>query len=970
MDFAPYQDVYANLVASAVWAVGTRLVGATSEAPYTDRERVADIFSEAREAAARLAAPERISDDIGGERLRAFLLSAEARDIAMGVCLAQAVESEELRETLRRRFVATMSWFTRLPESQLRGDANRLVAAIESAMKAAATALGELKGGRTNEGPTLQLIAAEAANAAVASTALIDGPSAPGFDAVFEFEQRYRRAVRAVYGRIEPPNHEGSTLAVEDLYVDPRFVFGRRSWLPDSETDADDVIAGIHRTVVLGNPGAGKSSFARATCYRISAVPSDDAEAWAATPFLVTLKDYAARKSQAGVSIVGFIRSQASSSFQVDPPENAIEYLLNSGRALVVFDGLDELTDTHSRRAIRDDVDAFAELYPFTRILVTSRERGYQEAPLDDRRFVKTRILDFDGSQTREYVYRWFGVTRHLSGAELDDVVDAFLEESDSAGDLVTNPLMLALMCSIYKRRNSLPRSRAAIYEQCAETLFDRWDRSRRIPVERPTEGHLIPLLQYIAHWIFESEQLQAGVTAHELTNHSEQYFLEEVTRDPIEAREMAKQFVEFCHGRGWVLVAVDRNTEDDELYEFAHRTFLEFFTAGWYAGSDCTTEELANLLLDHVAHGEWEMIASLAIQLRNRAARNSATDVLRLAVDRGSREGPVEAANILALIARVYEFHTPRSDISERVGALVLETHVELMLAAEEVAQRHRGISDVLWGLRRAQDASAHIIAGMLRAACEPEAWAFTTADNLNHAYAVCADYFLYNAFDEDELLVANEYWDLQSETLLLRARESEQLAVTLHASGRYPTERLIADFGVDWALDSMVHSYTGISVAAYTEHLLAHATSPGETSWNPQDLDVDLRLLGSALAAKPLPWIDPYVPSFVWFLTREIPDRARADDLSPDAFAALIVCAMLCQAQLTAKGLANLDQHLDARTDTLSKAWRAIRSGDRIEIDGASNELVALATLAQDDPSALVGAIVAEEDETDETA
>ena len=69
------------------------------------------------------------------------------------------------------------------------------------------------------------------------------------------------------------------------------------------------------------------------------------------TPFLVILRDHASQKQQEPCSILEFINDNIKADYQITSfPSDAVEYLLLSGRAVVIFDGLDELTNTSDRQ--------------------------------------------------------------------------------------------------------------------------------------------------------------------------------------------------------------------------------------------------------------------------------------------------------------------------------------------------------------------------------------------------------------------------------------------------------------------------------------------------------------------------------------------------------------------------------------------------------------------------------------------
>jgi len=56
-----------------------------------------------------------------------------------------------------------------------------------------------------------------------------------------------------------------------------------------------------------------------------------------------------------------------------------VDLLLLTGRAVVIFDGLDELLDTSRRADVTTRVERFCAEYPLAPVLVTSRQVGYDQ---------------------------------------------------------------------------------------------------------------------------------------------------------------------------------------------------------------------------------------------------------------------------------------------------------------------------------------------------------------------------------------------------------------------------------------------------------------------------------------------------------------------------------------------------------------------------------------------------------------
>ena len=262
----------------------------------------------------------------------------------------------------------------------------------------------------------------------------------------------------------------------------------------------------VDRTVVLGDPGAGKTTLGNriATDALAGREFVNRAESSPSVPFIVTLREFV--DPSRSTSFVEYIERLAEDSFQAKPPPGLIEFFfLLWPMDLVIFDGLDELLDTSLRRKVVQAVEAFTNAYTNTPTLVTARQVGYELAPLDAATFTALQIQPFDQNDVKRYVDSWFLLDESVpSTSERRAVADRFLTSSDTVRDLRSNPLLLALLCNLFKATGyqDMPRSRPAILEKCSLVLFDRWDRHRGIG-DIDFERDFEPIVAFIAFTIF-----------------------------------------------------------------------------------------------------------------------------------------------------------------------------------------------------------------------------------------------------------------------------------------------------------------------------------------------------------------------------------------------------------------------------------------------------------------------------------
>ncbi|WP_051870287.1 NACHT domain-containing protein, partial [Streptomyces resistomycificus] len=362
-------------------------------------------------------------------------------------------------------------------------------------------------------------------------------------------------------------------------------------------------------------------------------------------PFLVLLRDFAADAEKR--SVVDHIEARLEALYQCPAPPGAVDRLLLSGAASVVFDGLDELVDSTRRREVTEIVELFCAKYPLAPVLVTSRIVGYNEARLDDRYFECYRLGPFGPDRTKEYVEKWFA-QEEGTREEAELSARSFLAESAGLTDLRANPLMLALMCILYRGTGSVPRSRPEVYEQCASLLFHKWDVRRRIHVELSMARLVEPALRHIAFWLFTRGADAPAVTERELVGGVVEFLdgrgYEELSLIHIDS---------FCRGRAWVFSEVGTTARGEGLYTFTHRTFLEYFAAAQLAGTSDTPEILARRLAPKAARQEWDIVGQLAVQIKERTTVDGAARVFAALLGERRQRSAGGRGNVLAFLAR-----------------------------------------------------------------------------------------------------------------------------------------------------------------------------------------------------------------------------------------------------------------------------------------------------------------------------
>ncbi|MGW0594479.1 NACHT domain-containing protein [Streptosporangium sp. NPDC002607] len=381
------------------------------------------------------------------------------------------------------------------------------------------------------------------------------------------------------------------------------------------------------RYVLIGNPGAGKSTFIRHLMFRCS---TDEGEFADIAPMIFELKNYPFENLRPFPELIA---ERIRAVDHVDIDGSMIGDLLTVGGAIVVFDGLDEVIDLSQRRQVVDAIESFCRRYPLTRLVVTSREEGYVGAKFNSSLFSIHRIPDFSEIQVEEYSERWFSLASAPGEEPPPRLVQNFLRDSAHASDLRSNPLMLSLLCMLYKYEGYIPENRPRVYEECAELLFDRWDRVKHVPQVLSPEAKSKNLVQELAYFFFSNQSRQGGVAEYIVARVLRDYLSRNVVADAETAESRAKEFLDYCAGRAWLLTKVGVSERNDRLFGFTHRTFLEYFVACYLVRHHSRSEDLVDVLKPMIRSGSSSVIPEIAILRHDELTADGADDCLSLLV-------------------------------------------------------------------------------------------------------------------------------------------------------------------------------------------------------------------------------------------------------------------------------------------------------------------------------------------------
>ncbi len=222
-----------------------------------------------------------------------------------------------------------------------------------------------------------------------------------------------------------------------------------------------ELLSHHHRVLVVGSGGTGKTVLADRICYEIAA-GQDRADGSYDAAFTVPLRLRSEDQSLERL-IVGAIRSR----YFLDASEETISVLLQNKRAVVIFDGLDEVPFT-IRSPLVQELKDFCDAYPQVAVMVTSRPER-TDITFTTLNFQQFQIPPLSEADIAEYVRRWSQVRHRAVGNTpiRDDITPKAVRR-----EWLSTPLLLTQLMEIYETIGSVPTREIDLYDTMYSAFF------------------------------------------------------------------------------------------------------------------------------------------------------------------------------------------------------------------------------------------------------------------------------------------------------------------------------------------------------------------------------------------------------------------------------------------------------------------------------------------------------------------
>jgi len=362
------------------------------------------------------------------------------------------------------------------------------------------------------------------------------------------------------------------------------------------------------RIVILGAPGAGKTALMNywvVTAIRAQ-FPEDFSPSVSGSepvlvpvlatthyfPVLIPIRELALKRE---LSVLDFLIQFVKANLEIESiPTGFFQHWLETGEALILLDGLDEVADDAKQKKVVEKIEAFLGAYPRCPAIITSRPAGYRDDCFSREQYPHYELLPFDDGKIEAFINRWYNSRIDLPSEreQRKDSLRSALVNRPRIKQLARNPLLLTIivLIALIHQDKPLPRQRHELYNSAVDTLISTWDGIKWDEDKELTARHVLKyldipdirrLMERLAYWIHTQGSVNDAENG---TQIERSQLIKKLTKFIKEIK--ASENLETYAAKAEAETLLDKIVKDragllakqgERRYAFVHKTFQEY---------------------------------------------------------------------------------------------------------------------------------------------------------------------------------------------------------------------------------------------------------------------------------------------------------------------------------------------------------------------------------------------------------
>lgn len=391
------------------------------------------------------------------------------------------------------------------------------------------------------------------------------------------------------------------------------------------------VLSEYSRLAILAAPGGGKTTLLKrlAIAYAFpdrSGLVDDNLPDKSWLPLFIRCRQLGDLVKSPISDILSAIPERAEMGDLTEAFSLLVSRALRSGEALLLVDGLDEISDGGDRVSFVNQLRTFLATYPNVNIVVTSREAGFRIVGGALSTHCKHyKVADFDDADIVRLTLAWH---KEVVGDSAEVRLDAeklakIISGSDRVRQLAKNPLLLTTLLLVNRWVGQIPTRRSVLYGKAIEMLLMTWNVEAYESID---QEEAIPQLAFVAFTMMnDGVQTISSRRLKEILNLARKQMPEVLGY----ARLSVSEFIQRVEFRSSLLILSGHEIEQGTLYpmyEFRHLTFQKYLAAkavveGYYPDRR-DDDTVLTVLEPHLSDVQWKEVIPIASVLAGRTVQ------------------------------------------------------------------------------------------------------------------------------------------------------------------------------------------------------------------------------------------------------------------------------------------------------------------------------------------------------------
>ncbi|MDF5332196.1 NACHT domain-containing protein [Vibrio parahaemolyticus] len=460
-----------------------------------------------------------------------------------------------------------------------------------------------------------------------------------------EFETRYLRAMVSKLGSYSLFGLDvESSLKKIDLDVSYISLSAELHGRTEIEHCEIETILSEHSSALIsGSPGSGKTTLVHwiALMAAKRTFPSRLSRWNNFVPFVVPLRSY----SELPLPNVSELIHFASKIYSDVMPDGWVSRLLETGKAIILVDGLDEVPTNKREEALLWLSELMFEFSSCSFVL-TSRPNAITTDWLEIADFAHVELQPMTPQNIAMFIKHWHeAASQTIKLQNQKQELDVFkrrlkaqINENSRLRNMASSPLLCAMLCALNIDRNAiLPQERGELYKIVMEVLLERRDSERKICADLNlsiTRAQKEILLQNLAYWMLLNNKQTVTITE------AEECFQRAIRMIPS-LKAIEDKVTRHLLDRSSVI----RESSVGHV-DFIHKTFSEYLAAKYIVDDNSI-----HLLVENAHIDAWKEVVVMASMHTNLKQSNK---LIELLIERGFEDEEKKyTLHLLSVVAK-----------------------------------------------------------------------------------------------------------------------------------------------------------------------------------------------------------------------------------------------------------------------------------------------------------------------------